>query len=115
MLSIILLFLFFLQFLNIQTLIKLKKKDLLKKKERALFVLTDDFKEILIGLLLGDLNARKRSEKGNTKLRFAQGLAHEAYLLHLYNLFQDYCQSGPKFYTRKPDPRTNKIYSSISF
>lgn len=64
--------------------------------------------------MLGDLNARKRSEKGNTHLRFGQGLVHEAYLLFLYELFKDYCLSAPKKHEHFLKS-TNKSYSTINF
>lgn len=40
---------------------------------------------------------------------------HEEYLIHLYNIFQNLTISGPKIVVRKPDIRTNKVYSSIKF
>jgi hypothetical protein len=46
---------------------------------------------------------------------FEQGLMHEAYILHLYDLFKDYCNLGPKYSQRKPDFRTGKTYSRITF
>jgi hypothetical protein len=35
--------------------------------------LSPELMEIICGLLLGDLNAERRSPNGNTRLRFAQG------------------------------------------
>lgn len=56
----------------------------LTKTERALFVLPSNLDEILVGLLLGDLCAQKRSENGNTNLHFVQGIVHKYYFYHLY-------------------------------
>ena len=83
--------------------------------ERSRFVLSEDLKSILIGLLLGDLSAQKRSEKGNTNLHFEQGIVHEDYINHLYDLFGNYCESKPKISNRSADKRTNKIYTRIRF
>src|SRR5271154_1925123 len=94
------------------------KKNLTKfmtKAERSLFSLSADLKAILVGSLLGDLNARKHGRSVNAKLCFEQGLVHEAYLLHLYELFSSYCRSVPKTINRLPDKRTGKIYTSVTF
>jgi hypothetical protein len=72
----------------------INKSKKLTKKEQDSFLLPTGLKEILIGLIIGDLNIQKQSV--NTRLRFEQGLVHEAYLLHLYDLFKDYCRSEPK-------------------
>lgn len=80
-----------------------------------LLVLLLILQEIIIGLLLGDLNAEKQSINGNTRLRFAQGLVHEAYLFYLYELFKDYSSSLPRKYESKTESRTGKIYSTPIF
>lgn len=71
--------------------------------------------EVIIGLLLGDLNVRKKSISHNAHLYFVQGLIHEGYILHLYELFKDFCYSATKYSDPKPDRRTGKIYSSVYF
>jgi hypothetical protein len=68
--------------------------------------------EILIGLLLGDVCASRGSK--NTRLFFEQGDIHKNYLLHLYDLFKDYCKTEPKS-TCRYDYRTNKNYKRIKF
>jgi len=70
-------------------------------------------KEIFVGLLLGDLYGRFRN--GNTSFAFKQGVIHQDYIYHLYELFNTYCPSAPKIFRSLPDIRTGKIYSSISF
>src|SRR5919206_3878593 len=94
---------------------EIKKRKRLTKLEQNSFVLPNNLKEILIGLLLGDLNSQKRSVNGNSNLQFEQGFINKDYLLHLYDLFKDYCPAEPKVRERKPDFRTNKVYSSIKF
>jgi hypothetical protein len=69
----------------------------------------------LVGLLLGDLCIRKATQSSNPRCQFKQGLIHKEYLSHLYDLFQNYCGTGPKITNRKPDPITNQVYSSVSF
>lgn len=46
---------------------------------------------------------------------FEQGLVHEAYIKHLYDLFKDYCGSPLNYNDRKPDFRTGKVYSRVRF
>jgi hypothetical protein len=64
----------------------------------------------MIGLALGDLNIRKRNR--NTCLRFKQSIKNEAYILHLYSLFQEYCNMSPRI---KDAPLNGKKHQSIYF
>jgi len=72
----------------------------LSNKEKAEFTISQELKEILVGLLLGDLCAQKRYENGNIRLLFEQGEVHCSYLNHLYDLFKDYCEAEPKTSSR---------------
>ena len=85
----------------------------LTKKEQEAFSLPSDLKEIFAGLLLGDLLGRFRY--GKARFVFKQGLVHEDYLRHLYEIFKDYCPSAPKITNSLPHYKTGKIYSSILF
>lgn len=51
----------------------------------------------------------------NAILRFEQGKIHEGYILHLYELFEEYCRSEPQYSDRKSDFRTNNVYTRITF
>ena len=86
-----------------------------KNFERKRIFIPKDLQEILIGLLLGDVCAQKRSAKGNTNLYFEQGLLHKDYLFHLFELFKSFSGSPPKISERKPDNRTGKIYTRVQF
>lgn len=72
--------------------------------------LNSELKDILVGLLLGDLHGRLRYEK--VSFVFKQGIIHQDYLNHLYNLFSNYCPSPPKIVKGLPDIRTQKIYKN---
>jgi hypothetical protein len=86
---------------------------LTNSKKESLNV-TPQLQEIIIGKSLGDLFIRKVPKGKNAFLVFEQGLKNEGYILHLYDLFKDYCSSAPK--TRvQLDKRTNKEYSKIQF
>jgi LAGLIDADG DNA endonuclease family len=91
------------------------KKPRLTKAERAAKILTPELKDIIVGLLLGDLCMQKRTKNSNPRCIFAQGVVHKEYLFHLYSLFEDYCGIEPKIREAKADSRTNKAYSSVSF
>lgn len=92
--------------LNVQRLTKL---------ERSQFTLSADLTGILAGLILGDLFICKQKKSANAYLKFEQGLVHEAYLLHLYDLFKNYCLSAPKTANRLPDKRTGNVYTRVTF
>jgi len=87
----------------------------LTKSEREAFSVPKELKEILVGLLLGDLNAEKQKTSVNIRLRFIQGTIHIDYLEHLFKLFSDYCSSAPKIHNPAPDRRTGKVYSYAHF
>jgi hypothetical protein len=73
-------------------------------------------KEILVGLLLGDLYGRKKGDY--TLFNFKQGLIHQDYLNHLYSILNKkifYSASAPKIVNNFPHPKTGKCYNSIIF
>lgn len=78
--------------------------------------LSDLLEEVIIGSLLGDLTAERKSIKNNTRLQFKQSIKNKDYILHLYDLFKDYCGTGPielsKFDSR---PNKQKAYKAIKF
>lgn len=90
-------------------------KPSLTKLERSQFTLSDELKQTLVGLLLGDLYAAKQKSYANARLKFQQSLVHEDYLLHLYELFKTYSSQAPKIIHLSPDKRTGKVYSRIHF
>jgi hypothetical protein len=48
-----------------------------------------ELKDIIVGLALEDHHIRRRNQ--NTCLNFKAGIKHEAYILRLYTLFQEFC------------------------
>jgi len=81
--------------------------------EKEQLVLTDELKQILIGILLGDGYCQKQGV--NTRFKFEQGIIHEDYLMHLYELFSDYSGKAPIIKIRPPNQITGKISKSIYF
>lgn len=98
----------------ISNILALKPKRL-KKLEKLEFTLTNELKEILIGLILGDLFIRRKGINRDTSLQFKQGVNHQDYIYHLFTLFEKYCPSQPKIVESLPDIRTGNIYISIIF
>jgi hypothetical protein len=90
-----------------------KKRKRLKKTERESFFLNDYLKEILVGLLLGDLFGRKKGAYVN--FIFKQGLTQQDYLNHLYSNFKNFTASAPKIVKNSPHPKNGKCYNSITF
>lgn len=76
--------------------------------------LSSELKEIIMGLLLGDLHCQKQTPNSNARLLFEQGALHKEYIIHLYDLFKAYCTATLKFTTRF-DKRTGKTYERAKF
>jgi hypothetical protein len=87
----------------------------LTETERSQFSLSGKEKEILVGLLLGDISIEKPKAGVNARLFFKQGIIHKDYLLHLYELFSIFCSSVPKVIHWVKDKRSGKEYSAIYF
>jgi hypothetical protein len=83
--------------------------------EKEAFLLPEELKQILVGLLLGDLYIYKQKLGTNPCLMYIQGLIHKEYLFHLYSLFGSYCRMAPVISNLSPDKRTGKVYSTIHF
>ena len=52
--------------------------------------LEDNLKQIMVGVILGDVYMRRFSIKSNTKVVFRQGVKNVEYLNHLYLLFKNF-------------------------
>jgi len=87
----------------------------LTKEERSQYILSQDLKDILVGLTLGDLFINKQKKCINARLEFTQGVVHFEYLQHLYKLFGAFCNMEPKIPTRSSDKRTGKTYDTVRF
>jgi hypothetical protein len=81
--------------------------------EKEQLVLTDELKQILISILLGDGYCQKQGV--NNRFKFEQGIIHEDYLMHLYGLFSAYCGKAPIIKIRPPKKITGKSSKSIYF
>ena len=84
-----------------------------RKSAKYALELNAELKEILIGLMLGDLFAEKRNPNSNTRLQFKQSLKNKVYIEHLYSIFKDYCNSEPKI-TSSRDNRIGKKEFNVS-
>lgn len=91
------------------------KKNYLTKAERLEFILSSNLKQILVGLIIGDLHIQKSKGYVNPVCRFDQGIVHKDYIMHLFELFQSYCLAEPKTSIRSPSKQTGKVYSRIRF
>ena len=87
-----------------------------RKSSKYDLTLTTELEEIIIGLMLGDLYAERIKETSNTRLQFKQSIKNKAYIDHLYQLFNNYCNTEPKINISK-EIRANKkeINESIKF
>lgn len=62
-------------------------------------ILPQELINVLIGQMLGDLHAERKTSRNNTRLQINQTTKHTAYIQHLYNLLEQYVGSVPKMYT----------------
>ena len=63
--------------------------------------LSDVQKEILVGTLLGDASMSKRYGRPHYSIKFEQDEEHAPYIDHLYEIFEPYTGSKPKYQSRK--------------
>jgi hypothetical protein len=80
----------------------------LTNSEKTAFTVTHPLTDIIIGLCLGDLYLQRQKSGVNTCLHFKQGICHNEYIYHLYDLFNSYCPSHPKSYLLPPDKLLNQ-------
>jgi len=86
----------------------------ISNSERSKFKLDFYLKQILIGNILGDVYMRRFSEKANARINFRQGSINASYLLHLYNLYQEFVTTPPAVQSIT-DKNTGKIRYNLSF
>lgn len=86
----------------------------ISNSERSKFKLDFYLKQILIGNILGDVYMRRFSEKANARIIFRQGSINASYLLHLYNLYQEFVTTPPAVQSIT-DKNTGKIRYNLNF
>ena len=88
----------------------------LSSAERAGISISDDVKEVLVGILLGDAHISKRSLTANSRLHYGQTTKHKEYFLFVYDIFKSFCvkQYIPVSRTYL-DKRSNETYYSYHF
>lgn len=89
----------------------------ISNSERYKFKLDFYLKQILIGNILGlckQVYMRRFSEKANARIIFRQGSINASYLLHLYNLYQEFVTTPPAV-ASITDKNKGKIRYNLSF
>ena len=87
-----------------------------RKSAKFNLELSDDLKNVIIGLMLGDLHAEKRNPNSNTRLQFKQSIVNKPYIDHLYSMFKEYCSSAPKINSSRDNrPGKKEFNVSIKF
>ena len=89
----------------------------LSTAERKTILISNEVKNVLVGILLGDAHIVKRSATSNSRLVFAQtAIKHKTYFQHVYSIFSSFCAQNYVPQSRLiNDKRTKKTYSAISF
>lgn len=86
----------------------------LTKVQKDSYSISEDLHDIIIGLSLGDLYIQN-FRNTNARLMFKQGIVHQEYLNHLFDLFSSYSNmKEPKQYTYL-DKRNSKVFTSVAF
>lgn len=85
--------------------------------ERKNLKLNEFQRKILPGILLGDGHLSTQNNGKTYRLHIYQSIKHEAYVLHLYEIFKEWCLSKPKIIQRtyKTGLCKNKTHTMISF
>lgn len=79
---------------------------------KANLKLTDEQREILIGILLGDAHL-ETSNKGRTyRLKIEQSRKHETYVMHLWRIFEKFVNQKPWY---KEKVLKGKTYVNVGF
>lgn len=104
-------------YLYSNTLVSTKIYKIRKTSEANLNLnITSIQKEIIIGTLLGDSSIERAKPNHNSRIRFDQSFPeHAPYIMYLFGVFNNLCKKEPKIFIRKPDIRTGKVYSHISY
>ena len=63
-------------------------------------------KQVIVGLMLGDLFAERSNITGNTRLRFYMSNVNKVYAYHLYSFFKLFIKTEPKEIVRKKSKLT---------
>jgi len=63
---------------------------------KTTLALTEEQREVLVGLLLGDAHLETRNHGGTYRLKIEQGEVHREYVDHLYALFKDWVLTPPQ-------------------
>jgi len=69
-----------------------------KYEHRLNIKLSNYLNDVMIGLLLSDGSLEKWSDTSNSRLSVIMSMKNYLYVLHLYNLFEPYIDSGISFF-----------------
>ena len=70
-------------------------------------------REVLVGILLGDAHLESKTKGQTFRLKIEQSVTHQAYVEHLYQVFEAWVLTSPRLKTRKSSGRTES--QSLSF
>ena len=84
--------------------------------QRVTIELSNDTKDMLVGLLLGDAHLSRRSLTANSRLIYAQTTKHKEYFEHVYEIFKPFCVENHKVKeSNNLDKRNKETYISLKF
>ena len=80
---------------------------------KATLKLTEEQKEVLVGILLGDATLETQNSGRTYRIKIEHSLKQKAYAEHLYKIFNDWARSQP--WERKVGLPNGKTYVNIVF
>ena len=83
------------------------------EKHKSTLKLTDEQKEVLIGILLGDATLETQNGGRTYRMKIEHSAKQRAYAEHLYKLFSDWARTKP--WERKVTLNNGKTYTNIVF
>lgn len=90
-----------------------KEVNKLSAEYKNKYLLTDEQKEALVGIILGDGYLERVKAVHNTRLTVEHASEQAAFVLFISELFAGLIKTDPVISSRKADRRTGKVYKSI--
>lgn len=90
-----------------------KEVNKLSAEYKKKYVLTDEQREALVGIILGDGYLERVKASHNTRLTVEHASEQAAFVLFISELFEGLIKTDPVISSRKADRRTGKVYRSI--
>ncbi|MCO6432574.1 MAG: hypothetical protein J5J00_17105 [Deltaproteobacteria bacterium] len=76
--------------------------------------LTNEQREVLVGILLGDAHLESRTQGRVSRLKIEQAITHKHYVSHLYDIFKPWVITPPQRKEKRRPKGTNIWFQTVS-